>query len=219
MQAGVLGCRSFSTTRSRMVNDEPLTPNTNDQPSASNTNDQPSASNTNDQPSTSNTNDLSSVPDYDYQGCLLTDEEKTYRVERNNTAVSELDESQVPDAYHETKQDLANAITDEERNRLTRRLDSLDRRIDEEELEDTFDGYPPRYDDESEDVRRRMNTEPENLDPGDYVAAATEIEEQLNVERNPIVRAQLQERVARIYEEAERCDLTGEWGPDGWNPN
>lgn len=189
LEAGVLGCRSFSTTRNCMIKDES---------SASNTDSKSPSSNTDDQPSTSNMIEET-----------VSDEEESYRIERKNTTVSELDPDVIPDAYHETREDLANADTEEERAKLQDRLDRLNSRINDEGLEDSFEGYPPRHYDDDPEAMRRMNTEPENMEHQDYVMAASQLEDRMNEESNPRIRAQLQEQVNRIYEEAERNDLTG----------
>jgi hypothetical protein len=115
-----------------------------------------------------------------------------------------MDPSQIPDAYHETRADLENATTPEEVAACQKRLAELNARIDEEDLDELFEGYPPRY-----NAPVPMEEEPENLDPEEYVTRTTQIEEILNREQDPIRRRELLDERDRIYEEAERQDLTG----------
>jgi hypothetical protein len=116
-----------------------------------------------------------------------------------------LDQDNVPDAYHETREDLRRANTEEERAFYQARLDEINDRVNEEGLDPIFtvNGCEPRYEREVP-----MEEEPENLDPSRYVERVSYLESRMNDERDPDLRRQLREERDRIYGEAEANDLT-----------
>jgi hypothetical protein len=70
-------------------------------------------------------------------------------------SVSDMDSLDLMGSYHETQDDLANATTAEEKAYYEERLNRINERIDEEELDAYFEesGYAPR---DQVDLPQRM---------------------------------------------------------------